>query len=191
MKLEDINFDLLTKVEVVTKKDGSSLYKDNKFFYKLFPGWNSSSYIQDGLDLLWCRQDKIATDSVGLITKDICPALHDYIYDNGVCMGYIMHEGNILEDVEVYKLFVNKLVNHSLSVGYGIVDCNIYNIIMYEGAPSLIDINFHPIKLLHGKSFNDAEYKLWISTFSCDDGIYINKLLDAIGTPILENTKQE
>ena len=180
MQLKDINFDKLVQVSVQEKQDYTKIYKGEDRYYKILPSIHASNYIQDGLDYIWVTHTKLSADYVGLITEKTCPALVEYIYDGESCIGYIMHEGETLYDQKIYTDFIEVLVEHSLNLGYAIVDVNMHNVIIFNDAPCLIYINFHPIKIKHDKKLDEHENKLWQGSFSCLDSIYLNKIIKGV-----------
>lgn len=176
MNINEIDFSVLTPVRVEYKSDRTKIYKGNGYFYKIFPEKQAAHYIQDGLDYIWCGGERMAADVLGLITKKSCPAFVDYIYDKKMCIGYITFEGSTDIDKNKYNDFIEYLVSFSLEKGYGIVDVKADNMIMYKDEVSFIDLNFHPIKLSHGRDLNDYEYQLWVESF-CSDNRYTDQLL--------------
>jgi len=183
IQLNTINVSQLTFKQVHTTNNDNykvKIYSDEFYFYKIWGKYTPLTYfIQNGLDYIWMGKDKLPSVKMGMINDELCPALVDFIYDGYICVGYKTHKG-IHPAVDLpfneYLAFVDKLVDTSEKTGYGYVDIHQYNMIILNGKLSLIDLNFMPIKLNHGKQLNNIEKDAWIESFANKDMFYIDKL---------------
>lgn len=193
MNLSDINFQSLNKIESFGNSPKPVIYNDENFYYKLIHSISLNSrtslgyYMLDGLNFIWLGNDKLASDRVGLINYNIVPAFKEFIYDDNICCGYIMHKGTPLsgrrlskaEYIE-YLSFINKLADISIECGYGIVSTNLDNIIKFDKKLSLIDLDFSPIKLRHNYKFSEYENKAWENEFRSFNGLYLKTVKDKL-----------
>lgn len=186
MLLQDIDLSALRKYERFDNAPKPALYSSDEFYYKIIhnisPYSRSSPgyYILDGLNLVWAGCNDIAANGIGLITAESVPAFKDFIYDGDMCCGYVMHRGQPLaghnmtrEEYVRYLAFINKLSDLSVKCGYGFSSTNLDNIIDFNGELSLIDLDFSPIKLMHGHTFTDYENKVWENEFRSFNGLYL------------------
>jgi len=186
MILENINLSHLKKIENVGNNLKATLYYDNNFYYKIINNISYYSrtslgyYILDGLNLQWLGMKEMSIYHTGLIAQETVPAFHEFIYDNGICCGYSTYRGKLVDQnlkstnqVKFLK-YIKKLVDHSVKCGWGYVSLNLHNIIEYKEELSFIDLDFAPIKLNHGFSFDENEKKVWQNEFRSD--IYFKML---------------
>lgn len=187
MKLSDIDFSNYDTF-IERPKDHCKLYKIGNLYYKIWTETHAAYYIQTGLDNIYNGYKSIASITTGLIDSNTCSTFVDLIHnDTGKCCGYIMHEGTTIhEPTEDYKKFVDYLVDHSLKTGYAYKDLNYYNVVIYRGNYSLIDINFNPIKLNHGRILDSTEMYDWFRSFKNKDGYYLKKLFKELNVPVPE-----
>jgi hypothetical protein len=184
MRLQDIDLSKLQSED----RNRSTVYYDDKFYYKIFHtvGLDTQPSIAyftlDGLDLQWSGADELAVKKVGLLDL-ICPAYHDSIYNNGVCVGYVTHRGapaNKFKQTQTgmlkYMKFVKELADISIKTGWGIVSVNTDNMVVYQDQLSFADLEFSPIKLNHGKQLTDFEQGLWENEFRSFDGYYLQMI---------------
>jgi hypothetical protein len=187
MILKSINFLQLKKIQNYGNSPKPTIYYDDKFYYKIINNISCDHrtslgyYILDGLDWKWLGMNEMSIKHTNLITKETIPAFHEFIYDGDICCGYSTHRG---EPMKVYNsntfeymkflTYIKKLVDHSIECGWGYVSLDSNNIIEYNGEFSFIDLDFAPIKLNHGFSFNSIEQKVWENEFRSD--IYFKML---------------
>jgi len=175
MKLNDIETSRASWF-VERPKDHCKIYKIDNIFYKFWSEPHAAYYVQDGLDHVYQGYKNLASITTGLITEKTCPAFKELIFDDqDQCCGYAMYEGIPLWPDEQYYKFIDYLVDVSIETGYGYRDLNPYNVVQYKDGFSVIDINFNPIKLNHGKKFDEVEFNTWIYTFSSEDPYYMDK----------------
>jgi len=191
MNLHNLDFEKLTKENRYGNVPKSIIYHDEKFYYKIIhdidPYFRTSMayYVIDGLDFLWSGNETMTINKVGLLDDEICPAFYDFIFDNNICCGYITHRGtsivsnNNLTNI-AYLKFVKTLVDKSIKQNWGYCGICEDNVIMYNGRPSLIDLDFSPIKLNHNKSLSEVEIQLWENEFRSDKDLYLNMLKTAM-----------
>ncbi len=160
----------ISDLPLIKRRGDCYLYKQHGVYYKIWNYKNSSFYMVDGLDRLWQGNRSMSSIDYGLIDTVTCSALIETLHsEDGSCTGYTMREGRVIDDSHPQFLeFVEVLVNRSIEVGYGMFDIHAGNIIELDGKLSLIDVDFHPIKLDPLKKFTDSELKCWYRTFGDD-----------------------
>lgn len=188
MELSELNLTEKQSIQRQAHRDTNIIYYDNEFYYKILTQYNLFNrtplgyYRIEGLDLIWNGDSELASNSVGLINKDVIPAFHSFIYDNGVCIGYSTHRGNIIGQIKqtnILKLnyikYVSKLVEHSIKTGWGYVSVHPNNIVERNGELSFIDLDFSPVNLKNYPA-TEKEKQIWFNEFRSPDGIYLNML---------------
>lgn len=193
MDINSVDITQLTVIERQIHDVKNYVYSDDLKFYKLLAPYglyNRTSlayYTMVGLDFIWQGDHALAADSCGLITKDDIPAFDEFIYDQGVCVGYTTLRGVPLNDLPMteslnlkYLKYITKLVNRSIATGWAYVSLNLNNIVMIDGKLSLIDLDFSPIKLSHNRLLNSREQLIWQNEFRSFDGVYLNMILNRL-----------
>lgn len=184
MRLQDIDLSKLQSED----RNRSTVYYDDKFYYKIFDSVGIESqtslayYTLNGLDLQWLGASELAVKQVGLLDL-ICPAYYDSVYHNDICVGYVTHRGISADTFKQtqtgmlrYMKFVKELADISVKTGWGIASVNTNNIIVYQDQLSFIDLEFSPIKLAHGKALTEFEQQVWENEFRSVDGYYLQMI---------------
>ena len=139
------NINLLDLVNKSYRKyEPTEVYKDDNFYYKLWPSsWFKSNVV------------KITLEN-GFYTDSILPVPVTLIHDNIGQRGYVMKKGKVLIHKENYrkwdtfventtrkqrKSFILNLLNRSLYIKGTHVDLCPSNLILYNDEISLIDLN--------------------------------------------------
>ena len=151
------------------KTPKSKIFLKGGIYYKIYCKPTLSFYIVNGLNMEWQNHSTLAAVTVGLINEDTCCAFKDILQnENGICIGYTTVEGIPIEETHPqYDSFIDKLVEVSIKTGYGFDDANPWNIVDVQGKLSLIDLDFHPIKLDHGVKFSRDEQYRWEEIMEC------------------------
>jgi hypothetical protein len=133
-KEEDIK-QLTIIPKINDSKDLATVYKKDNRYYKIWRFQSASFYSFEGMNAIWQGCHTLSGISLGLINDETCPALIETLHNKaGDCIGYCTQEGKHIESSDPrYFKFIERLVDISIEKGYGIVDCDIKNIIDVHG----------------------------------------------------------